>query len=153
LPQMVFEGRSDDLIDIASFTRLSEKTITQAIANAGLNTEGWSIRKEAKYDSPVLALYAELNNETNLKEMASSLHQELKKVDYFYDDLDSMMDIQPVKVIALHPGTFSDFYSKRQASGAELSQLKPPRMNASDEDINELKTISKNLKERAGAGS
>ena len=35
LPQMVFETRADDLIDIAGFTRISEKTVTQAIANAG----------------------------------------------------------------------------------------------------------------------
>lgn len=152
LPQMVFEGRSDDLIDIASFTRLSEKTITKAIANSGLNAEGWTVRKEVKSDKPVLAFYAELGNEANLKEIASILHQELKKLDYFYDDLDSMMDIKPIEVIALHPGTFDDYTAKRQASGAELSQLKPPKMNASDKEIEELKTLSNKL-DNVGAGS
>ena len=37
LPQMVFEARADDLIDIAGFTRVSEKTVTQAIAGAGID--------------------------------------------------------------------------------------------------------------------
>ena len=148
LPQMVFEGRADDLIDIASFTRLSEKTITQAIAKTRLQSEGWSVRKEVKYGRPILALYAELSDGRNLKEIASQLHQELKNVDYFYNDLDSMMEIQPIEVIALRPGTFNDYYTKRQESGAELSQLKPPRMNAPDEVIEELKILSKQLEDR-----
>jgi hypothetical protein len=36
LPQMVFESRADDLIDIAGFTKLDEKTLWQAIVNAGI---------------------------------------------------------------------------------------------------------------------
>ncbi|MDD5038500.1 MAG: GH3 auxin-responsive promoter family protein [Dehalococcoidales bacterium] len=142
LPQMVFEGRADDLIDVASFTRLSEKTITQAMANTGKNIEDWVIRKEVRQDRPVIAIYAELGNPTNPKEIASILHQELKKLDYFYDDLDSMMGIQPIEVIALRPGTFSNYSLKRQQAGAEISQLKPRRINAPDEVIEELKTLS-----------
>ena len=152
LPQMVFEGRADDLIDIASFTRLSEKTITQAIANARIHAEGWSIRKEIRYGKPVLALYAEISNGADLTEMALMLHQELKKIDYFYDDLNSMMDIQPIEVIALRPGTFNNYYTRRQESGAELSQMKPPRMNATDEITEELKMLSKKLEDGGASG-
>ncbi len=149
LPQMAFEGRADDLIDIASFTRLSEKTITKAIANTRLNIEGWLVRKEVKDGKPVLALYAEFSSGANPIEIASILHQELKKVDYFYDDLDSMMDIHPIEVIVLRPGTFNAYYTNKQAAGAELSQLKPPRMHASAEVIEELKMLSKNIEDRA----
>jgi hypothetical protein len=145
LPQMAFEGRADDLIDIASFTRLSEKTITRAIANTGLDIEEWSIRKEIKDDKPVIALYTELSKGTDPKQASLILHQELKKIDYFYNDLDSMMEMQPLEVIALHPGTFNDYYTKRQEAGVELSQLKPPRMNAPNEVIEELKELSKRL--------
>lgn len=145
LPQMAFEGRADDLIDIASFTRLSEKTITKALANTGLNIEEWSIRKETRDDKPILALYAEFGNETNPQEIIPRLHQELKKVDLFYDDLVNMMDIQPLEMTILHPGTFNSYYIKKQESGAELSQLKPRRMNAPDEVIEELKMLSKEL--------
>lgn len=148
LPQMAFEGRADDLIDIASFTRLSEKTITKAIANTGRNIDEWSVRKEVKNDKPVLALYAELRNEIDPQGITSVLHKELKKADYFYDDLVSMMDIQPLEVIALQPGTFDEYYKKKHESGAELSQLKPPRMNAPDEVIEELKMLSKNIEGR-----
>jgi hypothetical protein len=147
LPQMVFEARADDLIDIAGFTRLSEKTVTQAIANVGVNLEGWSIRKEIKEGKPVLSLYAELTNGHKPKEVASVLHKELKKIDRFYNDLDAMMGIQPLEVIGLRPGTFSDYYAKKRAAGAELFERKPPRMNVSDEVIEELLQISGNHSE------
>jgi hypothetical protein len=142
LPQMVFEARADDLIDIAGFTRLSEKTVTQAIANVGLNLEGWSIRKEVKHNKPMLSLYAELSNGHKPREMASVLHKELKKIDCFYNDLDEMMGIQPLEVIGLRPGTFNDYYAKKREAGEELFQRKPPRMNAPDEVIEELVQIS-----------
>jgi len=145
LPQMVFEGRADELIDIASFTRLSEKTITQAIANTGVGIEGWSIRKEVKNGNPILALYAEFTKGQDVTGIALRLHKELKKVDLFYDDLDAMMDIQPIEVIMLQPGTFGSYYTKSQNSGVELSQRQPPRINAPNEVIDNLIRISKNL--------
>ena len=138
LPQMVFEARADDLIDIAGFTRLSEKTVAQAIANTGLNYEEWSIRKEVKQGKPMLHLYIELDNEYKSAEIASTLHRELKTMDPFYNDLDSMMDIHPLKVTLLRPETFKDYYAKKRETGVELFQRKPPRMNAPDDVIEEL---------------
>lgn len=138
LPQMTFEARADDLIDIAGFTRLSEKTVAQAIANAGLNYEEWSIRKEAKQGKPTLHLYIELNGGHKPEEVASILHQELKGINCFYSDLDTMMDIQPLEVTLLRPGTFKDYYEEKREAGAELPQRKPPRMNAPDNIITEL---------------
>lgn len=142
LPQMVFEARADDLIDIAGFTRISEKTVAQAIANTGLNYEEWSIRKEVKQGKALLHLYIELDNEYKPAEIASILHHELKNVDRFYSDLDSMMDIHPLDVTLLRPGTFADYYGGKMEAGAELSQRRPPRMNAPDDAIRELARIS-----------
>ena len=59
IPQMTFLTRVDDQIDIAGFTRLSEKAIWQAIENAGLSYEGWTARKESN-GVPALHLYIEL---------------------------------------------------------------------------------------------
>ena len=138
LPQMVFESRADDLIDIAGFTRISEKTVAQAIANAGFNYEDWSIRKEIRQGKPILHLYIELDGEYRPGEVASILHRELRNVDRFYSDLDSMMDIHPLEVTLLRPGTFRDYYRRKREDGAELSQRRPPRMNAPDNVIREL---------------
>ena len=142
LPQMVFEARADDLIDIAGFTRLSEKTVAQAIANTGLNYEEWSIRKETKQDKPTLHLYIELYGEHKSAEVASLLHQELKKIDSFYSDLDSMMNIQPLEVTLLRPGTFKYYYDEKKRDGAELAQRKPPRVNPTHDTIQELVRLS-----------
>ena len=139
LPQMVFEARADDLIDIAGFTRISERTVAQAIANSGLSCEEWSIRKEVKQGKPTLHLYMELNNKHQPAEVASIMDEQLKNLDGFYYDLGSMMDIHPLEVTKLRPGTFKDYYAKK--AGAELHERKPPRMNASDDVIGELLSL------------
>ena len=138
LPQMVFEARADDLIDIAGFTRISEKAVAQAIAHVDLNYEEWSIRKEVNQGKPTLHLYIELNDDHLPIDVASALHDELKSIDPGYRDLDLMMDIHPLEVTVLRPGTFRDYYMVKKESGAELHQRRPPRMNASDDIIREL---------------
>ena len=142
LPQMRFEARVDELIDIAGFTRLSERTVAQAIANVNLDCEDWSIRKEVKGGKLTLHLYMELDNGYKQKEVTSILHKELRKIDAFYNDLDSLMDIRPLEVTLLRHGTFNDYYAEKKSAGAELFQRKPPRMNAPDDSINELIRIS-----------
>jgi len=138
LPQMVFEARADDLIDIAGFTRISEKTMAKAIASAGFSGTEWTIRKEIKEGKPALHLYIELNGDHTSKDVAIALHQDLKKVDQFYSNLDSMMDINPLKVTLLRPGTFADYYQEKTRAGAELIKRIPPRMNAPDSIIQEV---------------
>lgn len=138
LPQITFETRADDCIDIAGFTRISEKAVTQALANTGLRYEDWSIRKEVKRGKPSLHLYIELNQDYQQSDLASILHSELMNVDQCYHDLAVMMEVQPPRVTVLRPGTFNDYYTKRKENGAELLQRRPPRMNASDDVIKAL---------------
>ena len=138
LPQMVFETRADDLIDINGFTRISEKIVAQAVANAGFICEDWSIRKEFSQDKPTLHLYIELDGWHTPMQVASVLHRQLKALDCFYNNLDSMMGIQPLEVTLLRPGTFDDYYAEKRGVGVELSQLKPPRINAPDNVIAEI---------------
>jgi len=57
LPQLIFERRADDIIDIGGFTRLDEKTIWQAILNTGVKYEDWAARKEYSEEKPVLHIY------------------------------------------------------------------------------------------------
>jgi hypothetical protein len=150
LPQMVFETRSDDLIDIAGFTRISEKTVTQAIASTGVDYEDWLIRKEINQGKPTLHLYIELNHDYQTADLSSVLHSELMKTDQGYHDLAVMMEVQPLEVTVLRPGTFKDYYQARQEMGTELAQRRPPRMNASDDIMQEL--ISLGSKQPAYVG-
>jgi hypothetical protein len=141
LPQMVFETRADDLIDIAGFTRVSEKTVMQAIANAGIDYEDWTIRKETIQGKPVLHLYIELSHNHQPAVLAPRLHKELMKTDPGYHDLAVMMESQPLQVTVLRAGTYRDYYRAGKENGLELAQRKPPRMNASDDVIMELLSV------------
>jgi hypothetical protein len=142
LPQFSFESRADDLLDIAGFTRLSEKTVAQALTNARLHYEGWTIRKEVEGNDIALHLYIEMNGNRPAMEVSATLQHELVKLDPGYRDLEQMMGIRPLEVTLLHPGTFSDYYTRKKEMGAELMQRQPPRMNAPDETIGELMYFS-----------
>ncbi len=142
LPQVVFEARADDLIDIAGFTRISEKTIAQAIANAGLDHEEWTIRKETCGDSVTLHVYIEMNDPSSGGDAVARLHRELVAIDPGYRDLEGMMEIRPLEMTVLSPGTFGEYYTRKRDSGVELLQRKPPRMDPADEIIEELLRIS-----------
>ncbi len=142
LPQITFESRADDLLDIAGFTRISEKTITQALANINLNYEDWSIRKEVNGKEVTLHLYIEMNGNHSPENVATTLHNSLTSLDPGYRDLEQMMDIKPLKITPLHPGTFADYYTRKKMMGAELMQRKPPRMNTPDDIVRELLYLS-----------
>lgn len=136
IPQMVFLSRVDDQIDIAGFTRLSEKIIWQAIENAGLDNEGWVVRKEV-IDEPRLHLYIELKGNGHLtsEQVASLVHDELKMLDTPYAELESFTHLRPLKVTLLPRNAFGLYKRRQMESGADLTQLVPPHINPSEEAI------------------
>ena len=143
IPQMVFLSRIDDQIDIAGFTRLSEKVIWQAIENTGIAYEGWTARKEVK-DKPLLHLYVELkeNGTVAAEQVADAVHGELKRLDPPYADLESFTGLRPLEVTLLPENTFHLYRLRQQAAGAELAHLKPPHLNPSDDTVNFLVNVA-----------
>ncbi|HUT68837.1 MAG TPA: GH3 auxin-responsive promoter family protein [Dehalococcoidales bacterium] len=138
LPQMIFESRADDLIDIAGFTRLDEKTIWQAIANTKIKFEDWSARKEYEGKEPVVHLYIELKEEIDGKKLEELVHQHLKSLNQDYNNLETMLGLRPVRITIVPPGSFRRYYEERKGEGADLADLKPPHMNAPDNIIKSL---------------
>ena len=133
IPQMIFHSRVDDMIDIAGFTRLTEKVIWQAIENTGLDYEEWTVRKEVK-EKPILHLYLELRENGYIieEQAAESVHQELKRLDAPYADLESFLGLRPLEVTLLPQNAFRGYMLRQQAAGADLAHLKPPHINPSD---------------------
>jgi len=144
LPQMVFDSRADDLIDIAGFPRLDERTIWQAIANTGIRYEEWSARKEYGEETPIVRLYIELKEEIEVEELEKRIHQELSAIDHHYADLESMLGIRPLRITTISPGSFQRYYEERRKAGANLAHLKPPHMKASDSVIQDLLSYAQN---------
>jgi hypothetical protein len=138
LPQMVFHSRADGLIDIAGFPRLDERTMGQAIANTGIKYEDWSARKEYQQNKSTIHLYIELKEEIDVQEVEKRIHRELVNINNDYKDLQNMLGIRPLRVTLLPAGSFQRYYERKKASGADLAQLKPPHMNASDAIIQDL---------------
>jgi hypothetical protein len=140
IPQMVFLSRVDDQIDIAGFTRLTEKVIWQAITNSGLVYEDWTAHKEVVEDCPRLRLCIEPRQENNAsaEDIATAIHEELKKLDAPYADLETFTGLRPLAVTLLPRGSFRRYKMKQQVNGAELAHFKPPHINPSPATIDYL---------------
>jgi hypothetical protein len=140
IPQMVFERRVDDLLDF-DITRLTEKTIWQAIENTGVPYEDWVARKEID-ENMILHIYIELKGGIDSgTDMAASVKEQIARLDSslagFYNDFSGSIDFG-VKITLLPKGTFANYTARRQAEGADLAHLKPPHINPSDEVLSLL---------------
>ncbi|MFC1957979.1 GH3 auxin-responsive promoter family protein [Chloroflexota bacterium] len=146
IPQMAFERRADDLIDLG-FMRLTEKVIWQAIENSQIPYRDWTARKELGETSK-LRLYLELDDDyvADEEEVATEIYEQIKKLDdglYIYKDMSSLerlIGFKPIKVTLLPAGVFTSYKKQRQAEGAELVHLKPPHINPSDKVLSMLVT-------------
>jgi len=142
-PQMVFEARADEVIDLAGFTRLTEKTIWQAIETSGVEYVDWTVRKEIEEQQPVLHLYIELKGDgQDIEGVMEAIHCNLKSVDPDYRALEEMLGLKPFRVTLLPSNTFQRYYLERKEAGADLAHLKPPHMKPSDEVIERLLRLS-----------
>ena len=148
IPQMVFHGRADDLINIAGFGRITEKTIEKAIEKTGIPYVYWTARKEIVGDKPILHLYLELEDGYVATEesVASGVYRELLRLDRMYryniystyGDPESMLGFKPMQVTFLPQRASSSYVAQRQAEGTALEQLELPRINPSDEVLSLL---------------
>ena len=141
LPQMSFLARMDGIIDIAGFARLTEKTIWQALESSGLPYQDWSVRKEAG-ETPILHFYIEPKAGTaiNEEQAVATIHDELRRLDSNYADLDTMLGLNPVTVTVLPTGSFAAYINGQRAAGADLAHLKPAHVNPPEAIIDTLLT-------------
>jgi phenylacetate-coenzyme A ligase PaaK-like adenylate-forming protein len=139
LPQMEFEGRIDDVIDIGGFVRLTEKVIWQAISNTAIPYVDWAGRKEQKGDRSFLHVYLELKGDTSLEEdiIARAIYTELKKMDeeFLYGNVETVLNSMPVRVTLLPKGAFENHINLRRSQGADLAHLKPRHINPTDKEL------------------
>ncbi len=141
LPQMVFYSRADDIIDLASITRLTEKAIWQAIADAGFAYSDWVAKKEYEAGDVVLHLYIEPKGEVPTNPITGRIGQNLKSLEPSYGELEKLWNVDPLRVTLLPVGSFASYYQARQREGADLAHLKPPHMNPSDEVLQLLLNV------------
>jgi hypothetical protein len=145
IPQMAFHSRADNIIDIAGFTRLTEKTIWKAIENSGVYYKDWTACKEGK-EKATLHIYIELNkNGYDINELTDNIHQRLVELDTDYANVEAMLNVKPIKVTILPNGAFKNYSERQQASGAGLGKLKPPHLNPSEQVLTMLNNPAESL--------
>jgi hypothetical protein len=141
-PQMEFEGRVDDIVDIGGFIRLNEKVIWQAVSNTGIPYVDWAACKEQPDGKDVLHLYIELKGQIadGEKVIAQSVYTELKKMDneFLYGNVENVLNTMPITVTLLPKGAFERYINLRRSQGADLAHLKPHHINPSDKELSVL---------------
>ena len=138
LPQIEFSTRCDDRIDLAGFTRMDEKTFWEALRAEQLSCRDWIVRKEYRGSKMLLHLYGEFSSKLDEEEISETIDERLKANDPFYQDLQQMLDIHPLRVTRLPSGAFDSYYDRQLDRGLPLPMRRPLRMKASDSDIQEL---------------
>jgi hypothetical protein len=144
LPQMAFEGRLDDIVDIGGYLRLTEKAIWQAIENTRIPYADWTARKEIIESRPVLHLYIELKDGyiASEKGMATAVLEQLSKFDEddaLFASMERVLDPSPIKITLLPESAFANYIAQRRAEGADLAHLKSRHINPSDAELSLLR--------------
>lgn len=145
LPRFEYVDRIPTIIDIAGFTRISEKSIQDVIDLSKLSIEKWIALKE--YDEkwrPYMHLIIEMKKECidtdalSVRLLKEHLQAYFTYFDSDYDDLQKMLGIDPLKVTIVRCNTF-----------AQYEEVNGPiqKMNAKKYDVLDLLAISKGSKE------
>ena len=141
LPQVRFIGRVDDLIDIAGFTRIDTMALEHVFQTIEVPVTDWVARKEVEDDAPVLRFYVEPQN-GSCPDLAARLHEGLMQQDRFYQDLNRMLGLEPVRVTLLEKGTFQQYYSNKGFDSQSIGQRQFPKTNLTDGEVVDLLRVS-----------
>ncbi len=136
IPRFQYIDRVPDIIDIAGFTRITEKSISQAISLSRLPIAAWTAKKEFTEDyRPYLHIYVEMqrsnlvNSAVSLRILQDQLGIYFRYLDQDYEDLKKILGIDPLKITLLKCGTF-ELYERR--FGTKIRAMNPESCEIND---------------------
>lgn len=143
LPQIKFYSRSDELIDLGSFLRLTETDIWKTIEATGLVYTDWVAQKHTNDKYPTLHLYIELAKPGSVSEERV---QEMVRKSFSdrysdYNDMKQILSTEPIYVSLLPGGAFAAYMKSMTEAGADLGHLKPSHMKPSDNILKKLVNV------------
>jgi phenylacetate-coenzyme A ligase PaaK-like adenylate-forming protein len=143
LPQMKFYSRTDDIIDLGNFLRLTERGIWKTIEATGIEYRDWVAQKNITESYPTLHLFIELAKKGSVPEekVQEMIRQSFSAQFSDYVDMKEMLGIEPVVVRLIPSGSFAAYMKSKMEAGADLAHLKPPHMKPSDGILKELLTF------------
>ncbi|MDF2685797.1 MAG: auxin-responsive promoter [Clostridia bacterium] len=142
LPQFIYVDRIAHVIDIAGFTRLTQRTFQAAFDKSGLPRCNWVAYKE--YDSsymPYVCVLLEFETENNLDQttVKESLRKRLNEVDSDFKSIHDLLEADPLKLNLLKIGAFDNLNKKGMTYHA---------INPGSRIINELNNFKKDNENR-----
>ena len=136
IPRFQYIDRVPQIIDIAGFTRITEKSINQAVELSRLPIENWTAKKEfSENNRPYLHLYVELQRKNLINSAVSTriLQDQLgiyfRYLDQDYEDLKKILGIDPLKITMLKCGTFAAYQRK---FGTTIRKMNPESCEIND---------------------
>lgn len=136
IPRFKYIDRIPQIIDIAGFTRITEKSINQAIELSRLPIENWTAKKEfTENNRPYLHLYVELqrnnliNSAVSIRILQDQLGIYFRYLDQDYEDLKKILGIDPLKITLLKCGTFAAYNRKY---GSTVRKMNPDSCEIND---------------------
>ncbi|MBA7699337.1 hypothetical protein ES703_108032 [subsurface metagenome] len=148
LPQIIFQRRVGETVNLAGLAELDEKTIWQAIAQTEIKYTDWIACKEYDRNQSFLRLCLELKVDKEPGEVATMIDQQLRIVDTDYKDIHDYLKLQPVRVTLLSSGTFQRYMDEKIKEGADLAHLKPSHVNPPEAEILRLLHLSEIAEEQ-----
>ncbi len=133
LPQVEVRRKVGEAINLGSLCNLDERALWSAIAASGIPYAEWTALKEYDHHQTFLRLIIELKAPCTAKEVSRLVHDELKKVDLDYEDVERFLGLNPVRTTIISAGSFARYVEARIREGAVLSHLKPAHVNPSSE--------------------
>lgn len=130
IPRFKYIDRVPTIIDIAGFTRISERSIQDVVDLSGLPIENWIALKEyTKTNRPMLHMYVEMRSDALVNAamgkqiLRDHLSVYFKYVDQDYKDLKTILGMDPLEITILKCGTFAAYEKNR---GRKLKRINPP---------------------------
>ena len=132
LPRFTYVDRIPTVIDIAGFTRITEKSINEVIRISKLGIGEWIACKEfAESKSPFLHMYLELtpeamaNNAMTMQVLTEHLAVYFRYFDSDYKDLKKLLNIEPLQLTILPYGTIEAY---KNFTGKSFRRINPDEL-------------------------
>ena len=136
IPRFQYIDRVPQVIDIAGFTRITERSINQAVELSRLPIEAWTAKKEfTENNRPYLHLYVELqrnsliNSAISIRILQDQLGIYFRYLDQDYEDLKKILGVDPLKITMMKCGTFAAYERK---FGAPIRKMNPEGCEIND---------------------
>lgn len=141
LPQIIYEDRAYDVIDLANFTRITERTLWEALKKAGITDGNWIARKSFAEDHPVMELYLEVKEKSEANDIGENIHFALRSVDSDYHDLENIIGYRPMKLVPIPEGSIKKVLQAQRENKDVLQLEAVSRINPNEKFMTELSAI------------